>query len=388
MTDKFIIASCGDIPFDTRPAGALYVQDGVHKLDKAKTFNAARRLLNAGVNTFYVNRFGMTTWYPPVVVDFDWESPGYFDLLREYVQILHQPTQDTTTLKQGAEVIIDLFLGCVETWQYYDYVKSVRLINAFYNALGDLPYVHFAVGRECNAVESRGWVRDCVYPTFKALGIKPYSYGAAGCQPGTPGPMEWQKYQAELAWDEHTALHIYRPVHGVRDETSDYLITAVNNWCVNGNPICVLFSVDGVWDGASETDFIEYNGRIQRRPSVEQIKRSMRFIMANTPQKFMPGTGQVKYGFECMTKAMTIECAEAQIGAVVEVYAETFGEMPANRGQYSLDWVEPKPPEPEPQPEPEKPKWNWSGWWRNNRVVVYASIIAIVVMVVSIILIF
>lgn len=370
MADKFLICNCGDIPFDTRPAGALYVENTLIKFDKVKTFNAARRLLNAGLNTWYVNRFALTTWTPPAAVNFDWESPGYFEMLREYCSILHNPVQSGAINGAiGADIVIDLFLGCVETWMYYDYVKSARLINAFFAALGDLPYVHFAVGRECDAQDSRAWVRDCVYPEFKALGIRPFSYGASYCQAGSPGPMEWQKFEAEAAWDEQTALHIYRPVHGVKDETSIALGSvehgAVYNWCVNGNPICVLFSVDGVWDGDSTTDYIILpDGRVQSRPSAAQIKSAMRYIMANSPQKFMPD-GQVKYGFETMTKAMTIEAAETQIGAVVEVYAEAFGVWPENMGKYPLDWIEPQPePEPEPEPEPPKPPViTWQFWF-------------------------
>lgn len=354
--DKILIVSCGDIPFDTRKPGALYVENGQVKFDHDKTFNAARRLLHAGCNTIYVNRFALTTWTPPAAVDFDWESPGYFEMFREYVKVLHQPVQGETTAP-GANIVIDLFLGCIETWQYYDWTKSARLINAFFTALGDLPYVHFAIGRECNSMDSVAWVRDCVGPTFKAAGRVPYSYGASYCQPGGGGPMEMQKGAAvEKVWDERTALKLYRPIHGVKDETSKTLLDAMDNWTRDLHDICVIWSVDGVGvgnlQGDSPDDFIVLpDGRIQRRPSTEQIKSALRYALNNSPWKFMPD-GQVKYGFETMTKAMTIETAVKQLQAVADVYAEVFGTFPDNYLQYPNDWVNPLPPTPVPVPIP------------------------------------
>ena len=387
-----LICNCGDIPFDTRSPGALYVENGVVKFDKVKTFNAARRMLNAGANILYINRFALKTWYPPAVIDFDWESPGYFDLLREYCKILHQPIQDETTAP-GADIIIDLFLGCVETWQYFDYVKSTRLINAFFTALGDLPYVHFAVGRECNADESRAWVRDCVYPTFKAAGKIPFSYGASYCHAGPKGPMEWQTYEAELVFGYGAMLKGYRKTHNVKDEISlalgDIISGAVYNWCVNGNPICVIFSMDGIWDGLGDSITLP-DGRIQARPSTEQIKSALRYILNNSPRKFM-NDGQIKYGYECMTKSMTIEAAVKQLQAVAEVYVETFGILPENAGKYPNDWIEPVKPEPEPIPEPIKPKVEpWYSWnrIRNVRKWTWQAWLAFIILIVLAILIF
>jgi len=349
MKDKILIINCGDIMFDTRPAGALVVDNGVVKFDKVKTFNAARRLLNTGLNMFYVNRFALTTWTPPAAVPFDWESPGYFELMREYVQVLHRPIQEVgaTQLPPGAEIVIDPFLGCIENWMYSDYAKSAQLINAFFAALGDLPYVHFAIGRECDAQDSWKWVRDCVGPAFKAAGRVPFSYGASYCQAGAPGPMELQKgWGVEKVWDEATALKVYRPVHGVKDETSESLGSvehgSIYNWCQGGNPICVIWSVDGVWDGDSQDDFIKLpSGQVQRRPSTDQIKSALRYALNNSPRKLM-ADGQVKYGFETMTKAMTIDVAVKQVQAVAEIHSEIFGVVPENYGQWPNDWVEPE----------------------------------------------
>lgn len=389
MSDKLLIISCGDIPFDTRPAGALYIQDGVVKLDKIKAFNAARKLLNVGINTFYVIRYAEITWCPPAAVAFDWESPGYFDLLRQYVEILHQPVQSAATAP-GATIVIDLFLGCCETWMYSDYEKSTRLINAFFSALGDLPYVYFSIGRECNDQNSWLWVRDCVGPAFKAAGKVPFSYGASYCQHGAPGPMELQKgWGVEKVWDEQTALKLYRPIHSVKDETSKCLGSvesgAVYNWCVNGNPICVIFSVDGVWDGESPDDRITLpDGRMQIRPSVEQLKSAMRYILNNAPVLTLP-SGQVKYGFEYMSKCQQIDVVIKQIHAIVDVYFETFGNLPENYGQYPNDWVEPivEPPVIIPPPIV-KLSFNLWGWIKNRKW----WIALLIVLIVSAILIF
>ncbi len=370
MSDRiFIISGLGN--FDTSPSGVLKVVGGRVILDRVKAFNRARRFLNSGVNMFRILRRGIWSTALP----FDWEDEGYWPLLREYVAILHQPYQEGSGLGigpgSGADILVEIFDGCSESWMYnpHQYPVAETLIRQMFENLGGLSYVRFGVGNECGGAEARAWVRDCVYPEFKRNGRVPFSYGASYVRqnpPGSPGPLEWQKYEAEAAWDEPAALSIYRQVHGVKDKDSKNLTDTVGFWAAQGNPICVLWSVDGVWDGLNPCDFTIYNGMTQTRPSVEQLKSAMKYWL-DIAWRFTLPSGQVKYGFEHIPKAVNNDlCTALSFEAISECYADKFDAMPDNHGGYPDDWVEPEPPEPPIPPETPVPlhpwlKDNW-GW--------------------------
>lgn len=366
MPDKLIIANCGDIPFDTRPAGALYVENGQVKFDHDKTFNAARRILNKGGNLIIVERFARTDWTPPAAVEFDWQSPGYFELLWEYVKTIHNPVQGETTLP-GVPVVLDIFLGCVETWQYdpANYPLARLLIQNMFVAFKDLPYVRFSPGREVNAMNGidqgtiQAFMNQVVYSEFEAAGQPLFAYGACYKTTNPPymGDLEQQKGLYDRLAGEPAALSVWRKVHNVTDENSASLIETINFWFRNMNPnlpaqIKAIFSVDGSWGGTSDIDFITLaNGQIQRRPSGDQMKSAIRYIIKNSSCITQPD-GSRKIGFEYMSKAMTIEVVEAQLQAIAEVYFELFGVWPENYGKYPNDWAAPLPPAPEPIPTP------------------------------------
>jgi hypothetical protein len=344
--------------FNTSEHGELNVVDGKVVLDKVKAFNRARKMLNSGANTFRILRRGI--W--DVEKIFDWENDGYWPLLREYVGILHQPFQGANP-PSGADVLIEIFDGCSETWMYEDYVKAKKLIRSMFANLGNLPYVKFGVGNELNKdtvlkngthqQEARKLCREVVYPEFKNAGKIPFTYGASICHPGTPGPVEWQKYEAEAAWDEKTALAIYRQIHGVMDDTSEELIVSVANWMKH--PICVFWSVDGSWKGNSVCDRVFYKDKWQIRPSPIEIKKAIRYWMDRVKNWNLP-SGQIKYGFEYIGKSINNDdCVANGVRAISEMHKEKFGVWPENYGKYPLDWVDPLPPEPPTPPEPPIP---------------------------------
>jgi hypothetical protein len=360
MSDRIRIISglLGD--FSTAPWGCLKVEGGKVTLDNVKAFNRARRMLNSGANQFRILRRNQWSADFP----FDWQDEGYWPMLREFVQILHQPYQEPAGAGQGADVWIEIFDNCSDDkdWMYdpHQWPKAEALIRAMFENLGDLPYVKFGTGNELNSPDARAFVRESVFPEFKKAGRVPFSFGAVYQRtnpPGSPGPLEWQKYEAEKRWDEQTALSIYRPVHGVRDSSSMNLIDTVKFWVEQGNPICVLWSMDGVWDGLSECDYTTAaNGIVQRRPSVEQIKAAMKYWI-DIAWKFAMTNGQVKYGFEHIAKAQNNDlCSALSIRAISESYQERFAELPENFGKYPLDWVEPIPPDPPDPPVPPVPK--------------------------------
>jgi len=377
MTDKIYIIK-GLIDFLTAPAGVLNVIDGKVVLNKQKAFNRSRIMRNAGSNMERILRRGLVSWGAERT--FDFEDEGYWPVMREYVQILHQPYQGESP-PPGADVWFEIFDGCSEDWMYQDYAKARRLIREAFDNLGHLPYVKFGVGNECNLKDPkkkktdpdtynnlRAWVRECVFPEFKQAGKKPFAYGAMYKRqnpPGKPGALEWQKYEAEKIWNEKTALAIYRPVHHVRDEMSGDLTDTVDFWV--RHPICTIWSDDGVFDGDSIDDFAIYNGKTQRRPSPEQIKKAMKYWMDYT-KKFDLADGQIKFGFEHCGKAVNNDLVVAKnIVAISKAYFDQFGKWPENFGKYLDDWIVPVIPpviiddDTEPLPEP-KVKITWQGW--------------------------
>ena len=87
MSDKTLILYSPLADFSTAPWGVLKVVDGKVVLDKVKAFNRARRMLNAGANMFRILRRGV--W--ETAMPFDYDVPGYWDALREYLGILWRP---------------------------------------------------------------------------------------------------------------------------------------------------------------------------------------------------------------------------------------------------------------------------------------------------------
>ena len=339
--DKIYIIK-GLVDFLTAPAGVLNVIDGKVVLNKQKAFNRARIMRNAGSNMERILRRGLVSWGAERA--FDFEDEGYWPIMREYIEILHQPFQGENP-PPGADVWFEIFDGCSEDWMYQDYTKARRLIREAFDNLGHLPYVKFGVGNEMNKAGAREFCRDIVFPEFKQAGKKPFAFGAMYKRqnpPGKPGPLEWQKYEAEKVWDEKTALAIYRPVHHVRDERSEDLIDTVEFWA--NHPICTIWSDDGVFDGDSVDDFAIYNGKAQRRPSPEQIKKAMKYWM-DYAKKFDLADGQIKFGFEHCGKAVNDDLVVAKdIVAISRAYRDRFGKWPENFGRYPDDWVEPETP--------------------------------------------
>ncbi len=352
MNDRiYITFGLGD--FNTSPGGVLKVVDNRVVLDREKTFNRFRRMLNCGANTIRVLRRGIWGVKKP----FDFEDEGYWPVFREFIELIHSPYQGVNP-PGGADVWVEIFDGCSEDWMYdpANRDRARKLIQQMFSVLGGLPYVKFGVGNEVSSQYARAFVRELVYPEFKAASRVPFAYGASYIRqnpPGSTGPLEWQKYEAEAAWDEQTALSIYRPVHSVKDATSMNLIDTVKYWVDQGNPICVQWSVDGVWDGGNLCDRTVYNGQVQARPSPFQIKSAMDYWM-NAVQKWNLSSGQVKYGFEHIPKVVNEdECASNNITAISEAYNARFGNWPANYGKYPNDWVDPIPPTPPDPPTPD-----------------------------------
>ena len=347
---RIIYAPLAD--YSTARWGVLKVVDGKVTLDKVKAFNRARRMLNVGANTFRVLRRGV--W--ETQVPFDFEDDGYWPMFREWLTILHQPYQKQGA-GVGAEVWVDIFDGCSETWMYDDHARARKLIRLMFFHLGDLSWVKFRTGNEMNQAQAVDFVKDVAYPEFKSHGRFPANYGA--CYSDKEDRLEAQKGFADRLWDTETTKVIFRDVHGVKDENSKGLQETFRMWAKKGNPIRVIWSVDGVFDGANPCDWTITNGKVRRRPSVDEWKSAVRFILDNARRMEIPNPidTKLKYGFEYLPKAVNHdECSSHGVNAISNESLNKFGYLPENYGKYQKDWTDvPIPPEPPVPPEPPTP---------------------------------
>jgi len=352
MSDKIFIAF-GLGGFNTSPGGVLYVRpDGEVDLDRVYAFNEARVVLNAGANYRRILRRGLVAW--GAVVPFDWKNEDgsinekYWPLMREYLQIIHQPYQDGSGPGAGARILFEIFDGCSESW-FYDpanYGEAQELIWASFNNLGDLDFVDFGLGNETNAMpEARTFARNCALPVFKSAGWLPLSYGGTHQQRpdySVPGPCEAQKQELEALWQaEAPALFPFRQVHGILDDQSQALVDTLWLWTSMNNPIRVWYSDDGMWLGSNLCDRVLYHGSWQIRPSPEEFGRAARKILNSVQSFAMPGGGPPKFAIEHLPKKeRSPKCWAETIAEVSKAYFERFGVWPENKGKYPLDWIE------------------------------------------------
>ena len=357
MSDKILSIYSPRADFSTAKWGVLHLVDDKIEFNRPKAFNRSRLMLDCGVNSQGILRRGvweLAKYSNGKEATFDWEDKGYFDLLREYAAILHQPYQKAGKGK-GADVVIDIFDGCSETWMYSDPTKAKKLMQTFFGELAYLPYIKFSFN-ELNKPAALAFVRDVAYPEFKRAKIMPFTYKTSA----DPNDrlLENQKGVADRVWQVETTRIIWRAVHGVLDERSETLLYAFINWAREKHLIRALLSVDGVFTGASECDWILKNGRIQRRPSPEQFRRAIRFWLDNVRDLWLPG-GDPLYAFEYLPKAPNNDlCSRAALEVVAEEYLRKFGKALENYGKYPDNWMPiptPEPPMPPTPPQPPAP---------------------------------
>lgn len=369
--DKFYIVH-GLNEFSTAPYGVLTYKDGKVELDEVKAYNRARRMLNAGCNMFRRLRTCPVEWGAPV--RFDWTDEGYFKLLRRYCEILHQPHQLAAHPGPGAIVRIALFDGCSERWMYDSPALARSLMQRFFFEFKGMDYVRFDVGNEMNDARAEKFVREVVFPEFQKAGLRPFSYGAIYSQ--KDNAQEHEKQQAELFWDAPTMLSIVRQVHNVRDDESETLLEALDYFIDKKNGIDVELSVDGVFDGASEEDFaISGNGRVQRRPSLAQLRAAMMLLFKRMPHP-LNQDGSPKYGMEWISKAVNRDdLAAAAIAEISRAYKIKFNSWPGNYDKYPQDWQAPADPEKPAPVEPVKPKGDNTRVWIGSICIVIALVL-------------
>jgi len=207
---------------------------------------------------------------------------------------------------------------------------------------------------------ARNFMTKVAYPEFVRASIVPFCFGAKylrvpdkNGQPGGNGPIEFQSADAEKFWSEDDKLGIKRVVHKVRDRKSENLIDTIDFWSRDGgNKICVIWRMDGVYDGHNPEDwYTDSHGVTKTRPSVSEIKDGLHSWMDKIPAGRFVNEWGVKYGYEYDPKAEgRDDVACKSIAAVSEVYKEKFGKYPENYGKYPNDWVEPVKPEPDIPP--------------------------------------
>ena len=366
--DKMIISATGT-PFDTRSFSGLKYDGSKFSLDVPRIFNNSRKLLNAGANYERVLRCGYASW-DGMGQTLDWQDSDYFPLMRQYLELRHQPFQGANP-PPGKRIWFEMFNGNEDKNLLADPLKARIMMQTLFSNLGDLIYVDFSVGNEMESAEWCEFVINVVYPEFKSAGRIPFAYGASHCQPGMPfGPMEKQKAAYDKLAGEDAALKVWRPVHGVCDSNSENLLIAKKNWLKTHSiqQIRTILSVDGIWQGASPDDMIVSNGKTQRRPSHAQMQDAINCWLSGADNLNFKAGGPA-FGFEYLPKAQVDDISVASVEAISDMYKKHFGTDPENRGKYPLDWVDPviPPVEPpviipdEPLPKP-KIKVTWQFW--------------------------
>jgi len=342
--------------FSTARWGFLRVKDGKVVIDIPRLFNMAAAMLNAGANCFRI--FLRNTW--GVEVEYDWRTPGYWQTLREFLAILHQPYQNDGT-GEGTEILVELFDNCNpddkalmnDPARYEEGRQRIR--DAFAN-LGDLDYVKFRAGNEAPKGNSLAFFKEVILPVFNDAGRVPYSYSQCyeTWTPAWDGPVERQKRAAETVWDELTALAIFRVLHSIKDSTTADLQEIVGYWVHDGNNILVEISDDGVMDGTNPCDkTLSPTGAMQARPSEAEFESAIDYLLSNAPTLMY--NGKSKYGIEHCGKKPDDddnECIPRMIAAIARCYQRRTGEQPFNKGRYPDRWIKPEPPTP---PEPPAP---------------------------------
>ena len=347
MSDRVlnIYSPCAD--FSTAEWGVLKIVSGEVDLDRPKAFNRARRVLHAGGNAFGILRTGIWETVKP----FDYKDKNYWPLLKEYVGILHQPSQNIKPGQKGALVIIDPFIGCGEDWQYSDHAEAKRLLKRFFAEFADCPWVRFSCGRQLNAPakneEKRKAIvrfhKEVLYPCFHDAGLFPFAYGPT--HDIEIGLIEDVKGDADREWKLETTKIIFRAIHGVKDGSSPGIIDAIEKW--GKGPIRIIVSMDGVFNGSSECDYLERpNGQIHRRPSKSEWKSAVKYTFETVKQIDIqvPLDTKLKIAFEVLPKASNKDACSAQnVEGTSEECERKTGKRMENRGQYPDDWVEPSP---------------------------------------------
>ena len=135
------------------------------------------------------------------------------------------------------------------------------------------------------------------------------------------------------------------------------------------------YSTDGDWTGDSVVDFIEHQGRIDRKPSAQQMYdlSAKLFDAFNRPiviDVFHEGQYDGVTGRPVMARLIDATPLLANTLGVVMAYEERFGKL-ENHGRPVDPYVPPvvEPPDPpiiiDPPLTPQTGE-NWAGWWRNN----------------------
>jgi hypothetical protein len=341
--DKTYLIS-GLVNFWTGPQGVLEVVNGKEVLNKKKDFNKARQFRNAGINMFRELRRGIVKW--GAVRPFDWDSPGYWPMLLEHFDIISNPFQGPNPPPR-AKILYELFDECGgDTDLFFGNPDLAReLIHVAATNFRGLDYVFPGAGNECNDPRWVAFYRDVIFPEFKEVGWVPFSYGAWGDDTGPTGQLELQKNVAVAAWDNLTAHYIFRQIHAIIDDKTNYLTNSLI-W-INNPFVPIIYGDDGAVTGASTCDSRElagWWGPIQRGPSTAQTMAMMQWVF-DRAQSFTLPNGGIKYGFENLAIATDNDpCTVKSIEAMSDCYAAKFGVQPFSRGKFPSDWVDPAPP--------------------------------------------
>ncbi len=316
--------------------------------------------------------------------------------LKEFVQLCNA---------NGITVQLQLFTQQYDHWRdYMPWSKNINGVNGLWPCTDyHRAYVHRAVNA-CQGLDVRysagcellGDPDDVARFHMDVLEI-PYLKGAPLTSlllgtdqadtfvdpPNFSSPAEQIKGKFDKLWVEKygaegkdsTAYFIRRYAHGVHrlnvsgalDIGIRYHAPYATQW---------EFSTDGDWTGDSAYDYIEHQGRIDRKPSWAQMyvlsgklfDAFKRPIVIDVFHEGQYDGGTARPVMERLIDLDKFGLLENTIG-VVNAYEERFGK-PENHGKAVEPYIPPviEPPDDPYVPPPVTPQGgeNWVGWWRNN----------------------
>jgi hypothetical protein len=262
----------------------------------------------------------------------------------------------------GLTVIFVLFDNCQmigATRKWTPWYSNTQGYKTFYEPAADKYTRHFvasclnqfkaydwmyAWGNETNNQAFPDFVQRVIFPYVRSakLDFNRMTYGATLEKApylgnNTYGPKTTVqgivKARVDREFGEVASLNMFREVHscggsaeGKERPFGADLDQALYWW--GKRPIRILFSDDGVWDGDSQCDRVQYKGKWQVRPSADTWHKMVSFILTN--YKPSRPARNMLLNFEHLPKGGGLDCQVNTFKAISRAYHERFGKWPEN----------------------------------------------------------
>jgi hypothetical protein len=262
----------------------------------------------------------------------------------------------------GLTVIFCLFDNCQmigATRKWTPWYSNTQGYKTFYEQAADKYTRHF-IASCLNQFKAYDWMINwcnegshafvdfaerVIFPIVKSqkLDFNRMTYGACleerpylGNHKYDPAPSSAQdlvKKKVGKVFGDDAALDIYKEVHSCGGPAAGperplgASVDQALSWWEKG-PIRILFSDDGVWDGNSQCDRVQYKTKWQVRPSADTWYKMVKFILSN--YKSSRPARDMLLNFEHLPKGGGLACQVATFRVISRAYKAKFGAWPKN----------------------------------------------------------